>query len=411
MSPSAQGRSLEQRGRTAARKSGLTLAATYAVVAILWIVLTDKAIAALGLPVSVVTFLSEIKGTAFVLVTAVLLYFLAARHLKQIYASEYRYRLLFGNAAEGVSLYHVERDQAERPTDIILDDANPAQLATWRTTRDQVVGRRRSTGGDDELPAYFDLVERAIAGGGEARDSLHFSETDTYALAMAYQVDDDLWAVDSMDITGVRRAQRALRLQEEQIRQAYVDVLDAVTGGKLLLMTEQEIERSLGEPLTPIEPVRSPAQLGEVRRRVDRAACERFPGLEGDFAIQNSVGEALNNALKHAGGGTYRVFAKDGSIQVLVRDHGPGIDFRSLPKATLVPGYSTAATLGMGFTIMMQLADRLLLSTRPGSTMLVIEISTVSRTGTGDSGEVGGTAFLGSELDGDAKSEAPELAQ
>ena len=54
---------------------------------------------------------------------------------------------------------------------------------------------------------------------------------------------------------------------------------------------------------------------------------------------------------------------------------GPGIDFRTLPKATLVAGFSTAATLGMGFTIMLQLCDRVLISTHPGRTVVVLECS------------------------------------
>jgi anti-sigma regulatory factor (Ser/Thr protein kinase) len=60
---------------------------------------------------------------------------------------------------------------------------------------------------------------------------------------------------------------------------------------------------------------------------------------------------------------------------VAIADDGPGIDFRTLPKATLVPGFSTAASLGMGFTIMLQLCERVLLSTRPGRTVVVLEFA------------------------------------
>ena len=93
------------------------------------------------------------------------------------------------------------------------------------------------------------------------------------------------------------------------------------------------------------------------------------------------VCEALNNALKHAGGGTYQVFARDGRLQVAIADEGPGIDFRTLPRATLVRGFSTAASLGMGFTIMLQLCDRVLLCTRPGHTGVVLEVAAARRDG------------------------------
>ncbi len=81
------------------------------------------------------------------------------------------------------------------------------------------------------------------------------------------------------------------------------------------------------------------------------------------------------NALRHAGGGTYQLFARDDRLQVLIRDEGPGIDFRTLPRATLQRGFSTASSLGMGFTIMLQVCERVLLSTRPGRTSVVLEFA------------------------------------
>ena len=77
---------------------------------------------------------------------------------------------------------------------------------------------------------------------------------------------------------------------------------------------------------------------------------------------------------RHAGGGAYQAFTREDCLQIAVSDDGPGIDFRTCsPRATLVPGFSTAASLGMGFTIMLQLCSRVLLSTRPGHTAVVLE--------------------------------------
>jgi len=68
---------------------------------------------------------------------------------------------------------------------------------------------------------------------------------------------------------------------------------------------------------------------------------------------------------------------------VAVTDRGPGIDFRTLPKATLTPGFSTAASLGMGFTIMLHLCERVLLSTQPGHTSVVLELAADGEMGEG----------------------------
>ncbi len=62
-------------------------------------------------------------------------------------------------------------------------------------------------------------------------------------------------------------------------------------------------------------------------------------------------------------------------LRVVVRDAGPGIDFRPLPRATLVSGFSTVSSLGLGFTIVPQTCERLLLSTRPGRTVVLLEFA------------------------------------
>jgi anti-sigma regulatory factor (Ser/Thr protein kinase) len=182
-----------------------------------------------------------------------------------------------------------------------------------------------------------------------------------------------LYAFSRAGVSRVQGAQRELHDQETKIRQAYVDVLDAVTGGRLVLVTEDEMAAELGDVLAS-GLLESSAQLADIRRRIEEASEGRL-SPETVAGALSAVGEALNNALKHAGTGHYEVLSPDHTVQVKVSDHGPGIDFRTLPKATLVPGFSTAQTLGMGFTIMLQLADRVLICTRPGSTSVLLEFT------------------------------------
>jgi PAS domain S-box-containing protein len=183
-------------------------------------------------------------------------------------------------------------------------------------------------------------------------------------------------AIESVrDITERIQAEEALRAEEERIRKAYIDVIDAVTGGKLILLTEEALASELGRPLGEIIPIASPADRASARRRLIGVTEARLPARTTAAPRVNAVGEAWNNALKHAGGGTCQSYTRDARLQVAVIDRGPGIDFRTLPKATLVPGFSTAATLGVGFTIMLQLCERVLLCTRPGFTEVVLEVS------------------------------------
>jgi len=147
-----------------------------------------------------------------------------------------------------------------------------------------------------------------------------------------------------------------------------------VTGGNLILLTEEELSAELGAPLGEARRFAAPRDLAAARAAIVAAAVERFPDWAAATDLRAPVGEALVNALRHAGGGSYQVFARGDALQVLVRDEGPGIDFRMLPRATL-RGFSTASSLGMGFTIMLQGCARVLLSTRPGRTSLVLEFT------------------------------------
>ena len=369
----------EQQGRARARADGLRLALIYALAAGLWIAFSDRLLAELDLPRDVALFLGSVKGEAFVVVTATLLYIVAVRHLDRLYTSEERHARLFEHATEGLTLVRVVRDVDGKLVDLVIDDVNPTQSVRLRTPRQQVLGQKMSDGQSNErMRTYFNVVTEGVETGASARVEFAVEDEGVDELITTYPIEADLWAVASVDITEMRRAQQALRARDEWIRDAYVDVLDAVTGGKLLLLSEDELERELGERISKVGEVHSPQEIGEARRAVRDIVASRFPQIALSPALQNPLGEALNNAVKHAGAGEYVVYVKDAKVQLLVSDCGPGIDFRTLPKATLVPGFSTASTLGMGFTIMLQLCDRVLISTNPGRTIVVMELSTRS---------------------------------
>jgi anti-sigma regulatory factor (Ser/Thr protein kinase) len=167
-----------------------------------------------------------------------------------------------------------------------------------------------------------------------------------------------------------REAQHELHARERSIQQAYVDVLASVTGGKLILMWPDEVPRYLGRPVVPETDISEPSELGEARQRIAPALAELPSGRDEALLAAN---EAITNALKHAGSGRYGVRRTDTSLQVVVTDHGPGIDFQTLPRATLIAGYSTKTSLGIGFTIMFDASERVLLATGSGSTTVVLE--------------------------------------
>jgi anti-sigma regulatory factor (Ser/Thr protein kinase) len=350
-------------------------ALAYAVAASLWIVLSDRVLDWLALPDETELWVSSLKGIGFVLVTAAMVLVFGLRYFRGLEASQERYTRLFENAVEGLTVFQVVRDREGELADLELVDVNPTQLERTGLSRDEAVGRRLSRPGglDERTRSYLEVVASAAGTGGPARSELYVEGDDAYELLEAYPVGRDRWALSALDITGVRHAERALRRQEERIRRAYVDVLDAVTGGKLILLTDEELDGQLGVPLTEAERIEAPRDLSRARGAIARAAADHFPDWAPTTDVRTPTGEALVNALRHAGGGSYQLFARDDTLQVLVRDDGPGIDFRMLPRATLQRGFSTAASLGMGFTIMLQVCERVLLSTRPGRTSVLLE--------------------------------------
>ncbi len=296
----------------------------------------------------------------------------------QLVESEERYHRLFDNASEGLTVFRVERGPGGEIEDVVVVDLNPIQAERTRVTRAQLIGRRLSEcdGRDERLRAYFDLVRGSAEAQRAKRRDVCLHAREAYELLSAYPAgEEDLWVLSATDVTDLREAEQALHRQDEGIRKAYVDVLDAVTGGKLILLTEEQLLEELGRPLGQPFVFGAPAQLAMARSTIVCAAETRFPGRIRHNDLLSTSGEALDNAIKHAGGGSFQVYARGDCLQVAITDEGPGIDFRTLPRATLVPGFSTAASLGMGFTIMLQLCERVLLSTRPGRTVVVLELA------------------------------------
>ena len=169
---------------------------------------------------------------------------------------------------------------------------------------------------------------------------------------------------------------------DERKQREYVDALNAVTDGKLVLLDYEQLRSSLGEPLMDPMPITTASQLSDARRNVVNVVRSEFPGFADSQSLINPVGEALNNALKHGKQATYQVFCLGSAVQVVVSDSGPGIRFRTLPTTRTTTRTGWVAALGMGFAIMVRLSDRVLVSTEPGRTVVVLEIDMTRRSAT-----------------------------
>jgi PAS domain S-box-containing protein len=172
-----------------------------------------------------------------------------------------------------------------------------------------------------------------------------------------------------LDVTERKQAER-------EKRQFYRDTIRSVTQGKLNLAPFEEVESYLDSAELRTT-VASLADTTSARHQLMAYCASK--GLTGDrlALFEAAVGEAITNAVKHAGEGCVYAGHTGNSVWVAVSDDGPGISTLTLPDATLRRGFSTKASMGMGYTIMMEASDEIKLCTGSQGTTVVLLVDTV----------------------------------
>lgn len=149
---------------------------------------------------------------------------------------------------------------------------------------------------------------------------------------------------------------------------------DAATEGRMLVADPKEVRELIGEPVwESAHPIRTATDIG-TRRNLTIVALREAgvpPQKVLEFAL--SVTEAVTNALKHASGGEFRLVRLANGWTVVVNDRGPGIHLSVLPHSTLLRGYSTKPSLGLGFTAMLCCMDRLVIARSDRGTTILLQ--------------------------------------
>lgn len=169
----------------------------------------------------------------------------------------------------------------------------------------------------------------------------------------------------------------AIAKQQKFVR----DVLFSVTEGKLRLCRDvTDLPEALPEVAGPF-PL-SKGALRALRVAAETVAREQNFDEERWQDLLTAIGEAGMNAVVHGGGGEGRVcFGSPAGtetppyIQIWIKDEGSGISMDFVHRATLEKGFTTAGTMGHGFSMILKTCDRMYLSTGPTGTTVVIEQS------------------------------------
>lgn len=163
----------------------------------------------------------------------------------------------------------------------------------------------------------------------------------------------------------------ALERSEEVKRQFYRDTIYSVTNGKLCIRDESDVGQYIHNAVKEMD-VDDQHTYHKARQWLaDYSSGFGLTGTDHDmFSI--ATGEALTNAIKHGTSARFFAGRKDGCVWAAVSDKGPGIESLILPRALLLTGFSTLPSLGIGYTLMLEATDRIILKTSETGTTVVL---------------------------------------
>jgi sensor domain CHASE-containing protein/anti-sigma regulatory factor (Ser/Thr protein kinase) len=160
---------------------------------------------------------------------------------------------------------------------------------------------------------------------------------------------------------------------EAHKRAFYRSTILAATDGKLIISDPRSIDEIAG-PSIATWTLREPEDIGKVRSAIRPVA--EAEGMDEDriASFLACTGEAVTNAIKHAGGGTASLHRGVEWLMLVVSDKGPGIEATALPDVALRYGYTTAKSLGIGYKVMIELADKVYLATSATGTTVAVQM-------------------------------------
>jgi PAS domain S-box-containing protein len=152
-----------------------------------------------------------------------------------LHESERRYRTLFENMQEDITVYRVARDADGRPVDWILAEANAEGRRFFGDAYEASIGKTTTELG------YGEQMRHAVARSDEytsglvtAHDTVHFAPTDVWYLSAVFAIDSETIVDVVMDISERVRAEERLRVALDENERTEVELRQALTDVRTL---------------------------------------------------------------------------------------------------------------------------------------------------------------------------------
>lgn len=158
-----------------------------------------------------------------------------------------------------------------------------------------------------------------------------------------------------------------------EIWEIYRDVMYAGTQGKFLLVSKSEVSRYKNKKLLCEVNIKERNDIPTARDIAKEVFIKNELKISKISSYNLIISEAVTNIIKHAYYGKMMIYQNEDYFNIIIEDKGPGFPMKLLPKTTLMSGYSTKESLGQGFTLMMKIANQVILETsEQGSTLILV---------------------------------------
>jgi PAS domain S-box-containing protein len=154
--------------------------------------------------------------------------------------SEAKYRRLFENIQEMVTVYEVQRNERGQIAERWLREANPAFLrAAGVSSIDEMMGKTSSeVFGKSWSEDYLAAVQHAMDTGEVCVQEVHRPESDRYYNTIIVPLDKSTYLGTGWDITELKRAEESLR----RTVQRFNNILSNIFAGILVISEDNHIE-------------------------------------------------------------------------------------------------------------------------------------------------------------------------